>query len=130
MKKLITLTLALLCQCSFADKLAAPITPVKEVQVIAPQDKLIFIEINDIATAKKHLKGDSLKTAEGTNFEATTILLVQWSGSGGDQLSYDVAESFPEQILFKMRRGMTMDYRRHNHLFLLRKGVTYSEPQQ
>jgi hypothetical protein len=49
-----------------------------------------------------------------------------WKGSGRDQLSYAVAESFPEQIFFSLKAGETDDLRSHTKLFAVRKNVRWS----
>ena len=60
------------------------------------------------------------------DFEKQFLLVFAWEGSGGDRLSYTVAESFPEQIFFSMKRGLTRDLRPHMHVYALRSNVRWS----
>jgi membrane-bound inhibitor of C-type lysozyme len=60
------------------------------------------------------------------DFEKQFLLVFAWQGSGGDRLSYTVAESFPEQIFFSMKRGLTRDLRPHVHVYALRSNVRWS----
>ncbi len=60
------------------------------------------------------------------DFEKQFLLVFAWQGSGGDRLSYTVAESFPEQIFFSMKRGLTRDLRPHMHVYALRSNVRWS----
>jgi hypothetical protein len=60
------------------------------------------------------------------DFEQQFLLLFAWRGSGGDRLRYTVAESFPEQISFSLKRGLTRDLRPHAHVYALRSNVRWS----
>ena len=60
------------------------------------------------------------------DFEKQFLLVLAWQGSGGDRLNYTVAESFPEQIFFSMKRGLTRDLRPHMQVYALRSNVRWS----
>ncbi len=63
---------------------------------------------------------------EKVDFEKQFVLVFAWRGSGQDRLSYDVLESFPEQIVFKYKPGRTRDLRPHVHTYALRNNVKWS----
>jgi hypothetical protein len=46
-----------------------------------------------------------------------------WRGSGQDKMTYTIAESFPEQITFKILPGRTRDLRSHLKIYASRKNV-------
>jgi hypothetical protein len=54
------------------------------------------------------------------------VLVFAWQGSGGDKLEYAILESFPEQIPFSLRPGLTDDIRSHTRVFALRSNVKWS----
>jgi hypothetical protein len=57
------------------------------------------------------------------NFQKQTLLVFAWRGSGQDKMTYTIAESFPEQITFKILPGRTRDLRSHLKIYALRKNV-------
>ena len=57
------------------------------------------------------------------DFQKQTVLLFAWRGSGQDKMTYTIAESFPEQITFKILPGRTRDLRPHLKIYELRKNV-------
>ena len=63
---------------------------------------------------------------KAVDFKTQDLLVFAWQGSGGDKLEYTVAESFPEQVRFMLKRGLTKDLRTHMKLFAVRKNVTWS----
>lgn len=64
--------------------------------------------------------------AKAVDFKTHDLLVFCWQGSGGDKLEYAVLESFPEQVPFKLTRGLTKDLRTHVKLFAVRKNVKWS----
>jgi len=60
------------------------------------------------------------------DFAQQKLLIFAWRGSGRDRLSYAVAESYPEQVFFTLRRGRTKDMRPHLHLYALRANVRWT----
>ncbi len=63
---------------------------------------------------------------KAVDFKKQFVLIFAWRGSGGDQLNYTVAESFPEQISFSRQFGRTRDLRSHAKVFALRSNVKWS----
>jgi hypothetical protein len=61
--------------------------------------------------------------AKQINFKTQKLVVIVWKGSGRDEISYKVLESFPEQIKFTYKHGRTKDLRPHLKLFALRKNV-------
>jgi hypothetical protein len=60
------------------------------------------------------------------DFKQQTLLIFAWQGSGQDKISYTIAESYPEQIVFTYEMGRTRDLRPHQQLYLVRSNVTWS----
>ena len=94
----------------------------KEATVRAP----VLIESKE--AAKKYLSGDTLKKVQTLDFTKKKVIAFFWRGSGQDKLEYVVAESFPEQIMFSLKRGRTRDLRQHSKVYILRKNVSYNPP--
>ncbi len=77
--------------------------------------------------AAKHFGKDALEgLMKQVDFKKQVVLVFAWKGSGGDKLTYTVAESFPEQIFFKLQPGLTRDLRSHTHVYALRSNVRWS----
>ncbi len=133
--KSIVVSLLSLCflATAYAQDKIMPIMPIEKANLTDAATKAAKlkapIEIIDAKTAEKYLEGETLKAVKAVDFKKVKVLVFYWSGSGGDRLSYDILESFPEQIHFKMQRGMTKDLRRHSKVFILRKNVTYTAPK-
>ncbi|MSQ96735.1 MAG: hypothetical protein EXR98_19575 [Gemmataceae bacterium] len=64
--------------------------------------------------------------AKKVDFKKQFVVVFAWQGSGGDKLAYTVFESFPEQITFSMKHGLTDDIRPHVQVFALRSNVRAS----
>ena len=87
-------------------------------------DKAILIK--DEKTAKKYFDEDNLKKLmENVDFENQHVLVFAWQGSGQDKLTFEVAESYPEQISFTLTRGRTRDLRQHKRIFVIRSNVKW-----
>ena len=87
-------------------------------------DKPIILKSN--TDAAKHFSKDALKTLETTvDFKKQFVLVFAWRGSGRDELSYNVAESYPEQISFSLKRGRTRDLRAHTKVYAVRSNVRW-----
>jgi len=84
------------------------------------------IVITSMQEAAGHFGSGALETLGQVDFEQQFILVFAWRGSGRDRLSYAVAESLPEQIVFSMQRGLTRDLRPHTHVYALRSNVSWS----
>ena len=77
--------------------------------------------------AAKHFGKKAVASlVKAVDFKKQFVLVFAWRGSGGDQLNYTVAESFPEQISFSRQFGRTRDLRSHAKVFALRSNVKWS----
>ncbi len=86
------------------------VTPEKSVFKNSAWDKPIVIKSQD--EAAKHFGKDAVEViANKVDFKKQIVLVFAWQGSGGDKLDYKVLESFPEQIPFSLRPGVTDDLR-------------------
>jgi len=84
------------------------------------------IIIKSKTDAVKHFSKDALNTLEtAVDFKKQFVLVFAWRGSGRDRLSYSVAESYPEQVFFSLRRGRTRDLRSHTNVYALRSNVRW-----
>jgi hypothetical protein len=84
------------------------------------------IEIRSQEDAAKYFDGKNLKALSAIDFKKQLVLVFAWRGSGGDRLSFVVAESFPEQIQFTINPGRTRDLRSHTAVYALRLNVKWS----
>ncbi|MFO0966001.1 MAG: hypothetical protein U0793_10515 [Gemmataceae bacterium] len=101
------------------------VAPEKSVFKGSVWSKPIVIKSQD--DAAKHFGKDALQTiAKSVDFKKQIVLLFAWQGSGGDKLEYKILESFPEQIPFSLRPGLTDDIRFHSRVFALRSNVRWS----
>src|SRR5436190_23873111 len=90
-------------------------------------NKPIVIRSQD--EAAKHFGKDALEAiARAVDFKKQVVLVFAWKGSGGDKLEYKILESFPEQVPFSLRPGVTDDLRPHGRVFALRSNVRWSVP--
>ena len=105
------------------------------VSIKAKPDSSIFknsnfnkpIVVKSKEEAAKHLgKEATAALVKAVDFKKQVVLVFAWRGSGGDQLNYTVAESFPEQITFSRQFGRTRDLRSHAKVFALRSNVKWS----
>ncbi len=131
-----TLCIALMF-CLFTSMAAADqdsdLPPIKAVKDAKPQasafdaasrDKPLVIRSED--DAAKHFSEDDLAMLKNqVDFDKQFVLVFAWKGSGQDRLDYEVLESFPEQIVFKYKPGLTRDLRPHVHTYVLRSNVKW-----
>lgn len=104
---------------------AVDATPQKSVFKGSVWNKPVIIKSNK--DAAKHFKKDALKALKkAVDFKKQFVLVFAWRGSGGDKLSYHVLESYPEQIVFVRKPGMTKDLRSHAKVYALRSNVKWS----
>ncbi len=107
-----------------------PIVPIK----VAPENSIFKnssfnkpIVVKSKEEAAKHFSKEAVATlVKAVDFKKQFVLVFAWRGSGGDQLNYTVAESFPEQISFSRKFGRTRDLRSHAKVFALRSNVKWS----
>ena len=107
-----------------------PIQPIKDVTVKksvfddASRDNPLVIRTE--IEAEKHFDEDNLAILKKeVDFAKQFVLVFAWRGSGQDRLEYDVLESFPEQIQFRLILGRTKDLRSHVKIFALRTNVKW-----
>jgi hypothetical protein len=97
----------------------------REVFKVAKRGKPI--EVRSAEDAKDFFSKEALKTlVEKVDFDQQIVLIFAWRGSGQDKLKYDVAESMPEQVMFRLIPGRTRDLRPHLHICALRSNVKWS----
>lgn len=103
---------------------AIKVVPEKSVFKNSAWSKPIIIKSSE--DAAKHFSKDALKTlVTVVDFKKQFVLVFAWKGSGGDKLSYNVAESYPEQISFSLKPGRTRDLRPHTNVYALRSNVKW-----
>jgi len=138
MKRLMTAALAAalaLTAAAIAEDQPASTPPIKELEGVgfAAFDiaRGTATKPTEIASAEQlaeYVKDEAAraKITEQVDFAEHKLLVFRWAGSGQDKLTYAVMESFPEQIAFEYRRGLTRDLRQHFKAYVLRKNVTWS----
>ena len=107
-----------------------PIVPIKTIPQKSVFKNSAFnkpIVLKSKEEATKHFGKEAVATlGKAVDFKKQFVLVFAWRGSGGDQLNYTVAESFPEQITFSRQFGRTRDLRSHAKVFALRSNVKWS----
>ncbi len=122
--------LARLSQAEDSDSAVPPIVAIKDA---TPQSEAITFgkEPTVIKTEAEAAKLFGEKALEAlmkqVDFKQQIVLVFAWKGSGQDKLEYDVAESSPEQITFRIERGRTRDLRPHVKIFALRADVKWKQ---
>lgn len=127
-------TLAALLLFSCLNDTCSAQDPVKEINGLELEDgmfdavdgnRMILLTSSD--DAKARLSEENFeKLNKAVDFEAQRVVIFAWRGSGRDQISFDVAESWPEQVGFRYNRGRTRDLRSHLKVFALRSNVSCS----
>ena len=86
------------------------------------------VSVTSVKELEKAIPDDETRKriAKLVDFGEQTLLVVAWESSGGDKLTYTVAESFPEQVTFHHKKGLTFDLKSHVKLFVLRNGVKWA----
>jgi hypothetical protein len=85
-------------------------------------------KVTSAAELEKLVADEPTRTAIAKAMDLKThdLLVFCWQGSGQDKLEYAVLESFPEQVPFTLKPGLTDDLRTHVKLFAVRKNVKWS----
>ena len=110
-----------------AQEAIAPIKAMPENGIFKNSNFNKPIVVKSKEEAAKHFGKEAVaKLVKAVDFKKQFVLLFAWRGSGGDQLNYTVAESFPEQISFSRKFGRTRDLRSHAKVFALRSNVKWS----
>ncbi len=113
------------------DALLPPITALKGVQakpnIFKAATRKKPLVIRSEKDAADHFAPKALAALKKqVDFEKQFVLVFAWEGSGQDRLSYNVLESFPEQIVFNYKPGLTDDLRPHVYTYALRANVKWS----
>ena len=105
-------------------------------EVTQPKDTILATKVGKWTAPVKYTEWDLLKQwtdaktrdalSAQVDLKTHDLLVFCWQGSGGDKLTYTVAESFPEQVAFALKPGATDDLRTHVKLFAVRKNVSWS----
>ncbi len=83
--------------------------------------------LRSAADAAKVFDKDALAAlTKQVDFKKQFVIVFAWRGSGGDKLEFTIAESFPEQIAFSLKPGLTDDIHPHVQVFALRSNVRTS----
>lgn len=114
-----------------SDEPAGPVREVKNLDVkenaFLPAKPLMPLVLNSAEKAARYLTDQGVATLKKqVDFEKQVVLLFAWQGSGQDQLTYEVAESKPEQIAFHREPGRTRDLRPHVHGYVLAAEVKWT----
>ena len=115
MKRLSCCAILLFVFSAFAAEPDAKLPPIKAIIDAAPKaDAIKFGKEPTVfkteAEAAKAFGDDVLAALKKqVDFEHQIVLVFAWQGSGQDKLDSIVAESFPEQITFKLTPGRTRD---------------------
>jgi len=107
--------------------------PIQELADIKAKDQIwkvtkrgVPITLRNKSEAAKYFAEPQLKLLlKKVDFREQILLVFAWRGSGQDKMTYTVAESFPEQITFKILPGRTRDLRPHLKIYALRKNVKF-----
>jgi hypothetical protein len=110
------------------------VAPIKELPKLAPKDSVFKgprpgqpLVIRSEKEASEYFPEEELaKLKKQVNFAQQIVLLFAWSGSGQDNLTFAVAESYPEQVSFTYQAGRTRDLRMHARVYALRSNVRWS----
>jgi hypothetical protein len=116
---------------ALAEEASTP--PIEELTDVRPNDKAFEVKrdklpivVRSADEAKQFFTGENLAAMkEKVDFRSQVVLVFAWQGSGQDKLSYDVLESFPEQLVFTIKPGRTRDLRSHSHVFVVRSNVKW-----
>ena len=85
--------------------------------------------LRSIADAAMHFdKQELVQLRQSVDFKKQIVIVFAWKGSGQDRLTFDVLESFPEQVRFNYQPGRTKDLRPHVYVFALRSNVVWRSP--
>lgn len=63
------------------------------------------------------------KCRDEVDFEKQELFVWMWRGSGQDELECYVSLSDPTRVLFYFEHGETKDFKKHLHVFAIRKDV-------
>jgi len=111
------------------DKAKAPYFEVAvekvEIKPGAFNSPTLVIDAKDLA---KLVTDETARTAiaKQVDFKTHKLVIFAWQGSGQDGIDVAVLESFPEQLVFTKKPGLTRDLRTHVKVFAVRNDVKYT----
>jgi len=133
--KMITLlTLMFATSVSYAETSTTAeemLPPIQDITDIKPNEQIwkvakrgVPLTLRSKSEADRYFAQPQLKLLlKKVDFQKQTLLVFAWRGSGQDKMTYTIAESFPEQIIFKILPGRTRDLRPHLNIYAIRKNV-------
>lgn len=112
----------------------AKVPPIQKIEGVQPKQNIFEaarlkepLVIRRVEEARAHFDDANLKAlADKVDFAQQIVLVFAWRGSGQDRLDSLVAESYPEQITFRLTPGRTKDLRPHIEIYALRSNVKWS----
>ena len=133
-KMIAILTMILAAVVSYAETSTTAeemLPPIQDITDIKPNEQIwkvakrgVPLTLHSKSEAERYFAEPQLKLLlKKVDFQKQTVLLFAWRGSGQDKMTYTIAESFPEQITFKILPGRTRDLRPHLKIYALRKNV-------
>ncbi|MFO0881396.1 MAG: hypothetical protein U0840_29195 [Gemmataceae bacterium] len=82
-------------------------------------------EATDLRDVFNHKAGREALAGQ-VDFKKEYLLVVVWSGSGGDKLTFEVQKGDKgSEAVLKMQRGLTRDLRQHLKVFAFPKNLPY-----
>jgi len=119
-----------------AEPAGAAIDPIRAIKGITPKPSIFqaasrnkpFVIRSEKDASEQFPASAVAALKKQVDFKQQTVLVFAWRGSGQDKLTYNVAESFPEQVFFKFQFGRTRDLRVHMKIFALRSNVRWRGP--
>ena len=133
--KMITLlTLMFATSVSYAETSTTAeemLPPIQDITDIKPNEQIwkvakrgVPLTLRSKSEADRYFAQPQLKLLlKKVDFQKQTLLVFARRGSGQDKMTYTIAESFPEQIIFKILPGRTRDLRPHLNIYAIRKNV-------
>lgn len=138
MTRIVSITVFLLLPLAVSAAEPDPKIPPIQIVKAAKPDASVFkaanrqkpLVIESQKAAAEHFSEDALTAlVKQVDFEQQVVLVFAWRGSGQDRLSFEVAESYPEQVFFRYKPGRTRDLRPHLYVFALRSNVKWRTPK-
>tara|TARA_B110000467_G_C18094161_1_gene353562 strand:- start:152 stop:538 length:387 start_codon:yes stop_codon:yes gene_type:complete len=111
-----------------AEEMLPPIQDITDItaneQIWKVAKRGVSLTLHSKSEASKYFAEPQFKLLlKKVDFQKQTLLVFAWRGSGQDRMTYKIAESFPEQITFKILPGRTRDLRPHQKIYAIRKNV-------
>jgi len=112
----------------------AKLPPLERLEGIEPKRNIFEaasakqpLVLHKVEKAREYFEADAIQAlGKKVDFTQQIVLVFAWRGSGQDRLEAVVAESYPEQITFRLRPGRTRDLRPHVEIYALRSNVKWT----